>query len=217
MFVWHCLVWLVSVFFFWKLWRLHFSINVTQNSICSNFVSVAGIGVAQPAVLKLHLKSPPVWLSWWLVRVSKHQSASPEGKNRSMWMGFSYSRQWYLPIWSSVALAAGLTGSDSSQNLRRVWFIYFQGGPPFFKCRPRAQKNVRNSLFSIWSVTFPTFSSGQGDKEASVEASVESRKLQDCWRLCKRQREHSCECLVSHVAARIFQKKAKGEVIIGAY
>lgn len=79
------------------------------------------------------LKSPPVWLSWWLVRVSKHQSASPEGKNRSMWVGFSYSRQWYLPIRSSVALAAGLTGSDSSQNLRTVWFIYFQGGPPFFQ------------------------------------------------------------------------------------
>lgn len=133
--VWVALSRLVLFFFcfFWKWWRLHFSINVTQNPICSNFVSVAGIGVAQPAVLKLHLKSPPVWLSWWLVRVSKHQSASPEGKNRSMWVGFSYSRQWYLPIRSSVALAAGLTGSDSSQNLRTVWFIYFQGGPPFFQ------------------------------------------------------------------------------------
>lgn len=44
---------------------------------------------------------------------------------------------------------------------------------------------------------------------------MESMKLQDYWQ--PREKESSCDCLVSNAAAKTFQKQAEVEVIIGAY
>lgn len=119
--------------------------NVTKNPICSNAVSVAGIRVAQPEVLKLSLKGPLCLSSCWLARVSVHQSASPRAKIGQCGWGlvlavngiYQYEALRLKPLASLVVIPARVGGPS--------YLFFLKEGPPFSKCRPRAQKNVRNS------------------------------------------------------------------------